>query len=73
MPQYLHRQMINAILSVSEVALTAQEIADRIILQFGHQITARQVYDCIYHIPKNLCLIEIVGDSPKRYKLYDKY
>lgn len=56
--------MINAILSVSEVALTAQEIADRIILQFGHQITARQVYDCIYHIPKNLCLIEIVGILP---------
>ena len=65
--------MINAILSASEVSLTAREIADRIILQFGHPITARQVYDCIYHIPKNLCLIETVESFPKRYKLYDKY
>jgi len=73
MPQYLHRQMINAILSASAVALTAREIADRIVLQFGHPITARQVYDCIYHIPENICLIEAVGSSLKRYKLYDKY
>lgn len=73
MPQYQHRQMINAILSISEVALTTQEIADCIVLRFNHPITAKQVYDCIYHIPENLCLIETVEYSPKRYKLYDKY
>lgn len=72
MPQYLHRQISNAILSASAVALTVREIADCIILQFDHPITARQGYDCIYHIPENLCLIEAVGSSPKRYKLYDK-
>lgn len=73
MPQYQHRQMINAILSRAEVALTTQEIADRIVLQFNHPITAKQVYDCIYHIPKDLCLLEIVEGSTSRYKLYDKY
>lgn len=73
MRKYQCRVMINSVLSDSSIALTALEIADRIVAQFGCPMTARQVTASIAHISERLCVIDVIDGQPKKYRLCDKF